>query len=78
MQDKYGLTADEVKKQISAGNVNVVQNRSDKSVRDIIFRLPYFLFFIVCNRKPVYQMCGIMHSICTCRGNGYALAYNRN
>lgn len=35
-KQKVGLTADEVKRQILAGNVNEIQNKSDKSVKSII------------------------------------------
>lgn len=44
MQNKYGLTSDEVEKQISAGNINVIQDSSDKSVKDIIFENTFTYF----------------------------------
>lgn len=51
MLDKYGLTADEVKQQKLAGNINKIPNRSDKNVKDIIIQntFTYFnaIFFII-------------------------------
>lgn len=48
---KNGLTTEEVERQIEAGNVNVVPNQSDKSVKNIIMEniVTYFnvIFFLI-------------------------------